>query len=386
MRGAEKPAPAVAVAVAAAALVLAWQALTVHYNYGGNWTGLFCTGAGFTVPPPLAAGTYRSVNAGGYDGQFYRYMAHDPFFRRGYAAYIDNPRFRCGRILLPLAAYILALGRQEWIDPAFVAVVLASILLGVYWTARYAALHRRHPAWGLLFLAVPATVTSLDRMLLDAALTALFAAFLVAAERRQWRTLYVVSVLACLTKETGLLLPAGCVLTCLGGRRWAAAARFAATALPALGWYAFVCLHTPATLSARQFSYPVVGVLARLVTVRPILDPVLGPILQVSDVLAVLGLLASFALAAVWAWRCPVRPVAYSVALFLVMGLAAGQPAHMLEAFGYARPVSPLLLFVMLQAVVSTRWVCLAAPLLVTLNACQFLGYQLIGVAKGLLS
>jgi hypothetical protein len=373
-----------AVALAAATLVLTWQALTVRYNYGGNWTALFCTGASFTVPPPLAAGTYRFAHTAGYDGQFYRYVAHDPFFRRGYAAYIDNPPFRCGRILVPLAAYALALGRQEWIDGAFVAVVLASIFLGVYWTARYAALHGRHPAWGLLFLAVPATVTSIDRMLLDAALTALFAGYLVAAERRQWRTLYVLSVLACLTKETGLLLPAGYVLSCLGGRRWAAAARFAATAVPALGWYAFVFLHAPALPSAQQFSYPVVGVLARLFTARPLPDPVLGPILQVTDALAVLGLLGSFALAALWAWRFPVRPVAISVALFLAMGLATGQPAHMLEAFGYARPVSPLLLFVMLQAVVSVRWVGLAAPLAITLNVCQFLGYQLIGVVRGL--
>ena len=385
MRDFAKPGPAIAVAVGAAMLVLAWQALTVRYNYGGNWTGLFCTGASFTVPAPLAAGTYRVADAGGYDGQFYRYIAHDPFFRWGYAAYIDNPRFRYGRILVPLVAYALALGRQEWIDAGFIAVVLASILLGVYWTARYAALHGRHPAWGLLFLAVPATVTSLDRMLLDGALTALFAAYLLAAERREWRTLYVLCVLACLTKETGLLLPAGCVLACAGGRRWAAAARFAATAVPALGWYAFVFLHTPALPAARQFSHPVVGILARLFTARPIPDPVLGSVLQVTDALAVLGLLGSFALAALWAWRSPVRPVAISVALFLAMGLAAGQPAHMLEAFGYARPVSPLLLFVMLQAVVSARWAGLAAPLLITLNVCQFLGYQLIGVVKGLL-
>jgi hypothetical protein len=222
-------------------------------------------------------------------------------------------------------------------------------------------------------------------MLLDVAVTALFAAYLVAAERREWRTLGVLCVLACLTKETGLLLPAGCVLACLGGRRWAAAAGFAATAVPALGWYAFVFLHTPAVLSARQLSSPVVGILARLATVRPAPEPLLGPILQVSDALAILGLMGSFVLAALWAWRFPVRPVAISVMLFLALGLAAGQPAHLLDAFGYARPVSPLLLFVMLQAVVSARWVGLAAPLLVTLNVCLFMGRQLIGVVRGLL-
>jgi hypothetical protein len=41
-------------AFAAIFLVWTWQALTVRYSYGGNWTGLFCTGAVFPYPPALA--------------------------------------------------------------------------------------------------------------------------------------------------------------------------------------------------------------------------------------------------------------------------------------------------------------------------------------------
>jgi hypothetical protein len=40
--------------------VLGWQALTVQANYGGNWTGLFRTGATMPVPEPLAASTLRN--------------------------------------------------------------------------------------------------------------------------------------------------------------------------------------------------------------------------------------------------------------------------------------------------------------------------------------
>ena len=88
------------IALLAALLVLAWQATTVHFNYAGNWTGLFCTGASLPVPPELDAGTVRSVHPIGYDGQMYRYIAHDPFFQRDYARYVDDDRLRYRRCLL----------------------------------------------------------------------------------------------------------------------------------------------------------------------------------------------------------------------------------------------------------------------------------------------
>jgi hypothetical protein len=46
------------------------------------------------------------------------------------------------------------------------------VFLGCYWIGRFAVLHRRHPLWGLLFLAVPAVLVSIDRMTVDVALAA----------------------------------------------------------------------------------------------------------------------------------------------------------------------------------------------------------------------
>jgi len=48
-------------------LVFAWTSLRVHDTFGGNWTGLFCTGTNFTVPDQLAGTTIR-FNGDGYDG------------------------------------------------------------------------------------------------------------------------------------------------------------------------------------------------------------------------------------------------------------------------------------------------------------------------------
>lgn len=180
-------------ALVAVLLVLAWQTLTVHANYAGNWTGLFCTGRLVRAPDSLAPATWRDASSRGYDGQYYRFIAHDPFLRLGTAAYLDAPLLRSRRILVPLLAWVVAGGRQELVDIAYVLVVAAFIFGGVYWLGGLMVEQRRHAACGLLFLAVPATIVSIDRMTVDvalAALTACFAYQLTAGrERGLWFTL-----------------------------------------------------------------------------------------------------------------------------------------------------------------------------------------------------
>jgi hypothetical protein len=64
-------------------VVLAWQALTVNFNYQGDWSALFYTGAYTRVPPTITnEGTFRIANDPGFDGQFYHFIAHDPFLRK----------------------------------------------------------------------------------------------------------------------------------------------------------------------------------------------------------------------------------------------------------------------------------------------------------------
>ena len=325
------------------------------------------------VPQDLAAGTFRFEHPKGYDGQFYRYVAHDPLFLRGYAGVVDDARLRYRRALVPMLAWALAAGRPEWIDLTFIAVVLASIGMGVYWSSRYAMLHGRHPAWGLVFLLTPATLTSVDRMLVDATLTALFAGFLVAAEQGAQRRLFFLCMLACLTRETGFLMAGACVLYWLMHRRYRAAAGFAAATVPAVAWYGFVALNSAPSHASSIVTYPLVGILRRLFTIRSYADPILGSTLQVTDALAVLGLLASFALAGYWCWRRKLEPEQVCICLFLGLGLVLGSPEHMTEAVGYGRPVSPLLLFVLLQAIRAGTWFAMAPPMLVTLSAGMYL-------------
>jgi hypothetical protein len=70
--------------------------------YGDNWSALFYHVEIFPLPPELEAGTYH-VHGGGYDGQFYRLLAHDPLLQEGYAQYADAPQLRFRRILVPFS-------------------------------------------------------------------------------------------------------------------------------------------------------------------------------------------------------------------------------------------------------------------------------------------
>lgn len=375
-----KPLGTAALAVLA---VLVWLGLNVHANFQGNWTGLFCTGEQFRVPPDLDAGTWRCRSSAGYDGQFYRYVAHDPFFQKGYAAYMDKPHFRYRRGLVPLLAWTLALGRAEWIDAAFIAVVLGSVFLGVYWSARFLALRGRHRAWGLVFLLVPATITSVDRMLTDATLAACFAGFLLYAARKSWGGVYGVCTAAVLVRDTGLLLTAAVVVYWLLNRRWRRAAVHSTAVLPALGWYAFVAAHAPAVPTPGNIDFPLVAFIWRLSYVPVDPNPAVQVFLRVLGILGLAGLVGSLALVVRWAWKRDPGPGEICALSFGAVALVLGQGV-MTDAYAWGRAVSPLLLFVMFEAITRRAWRALIPPLLVTASVGIMLGSLALNVVKTL--
>jgi hypothetical protein len=57
----------------------------------------------------------------------------------------------------------------------------------------------------------------------------------------------------------------------------------------------------------------------------------------------------------------------------------------MVEAFGFARPVSPLLLWIMIEAVSRKTWNAMAPPLLVSLNVSLVFASPLVTVVNGVL-
>ena len=369
-----------------AALVLSWQALTVRYNYAGNWSGLYCTGANVRIPPALAGeNIYRVGNPNGWDGQFYHLIAHDPLAAHGMSKYIDLPRLRYRRILIPGLAWLLALSDGEHIDTAYRAVVLLFFGLGAYWLSSLAALYGHSRAWSLAFVCTPAAIVSMDRMALDVGLAAFVMAFAVYSRNDEagWK-LFPVLALAALVRDTGLLLVAAYCLWLLVRKRVRRAVIFAAAALPTLAWYTYIALQTPPPAHGRRIAPPLSGVLDRLV--HPMtypFSPVANSVIQGFDYLAVAGILLALAIAFPVARKTGFSSRGWAMVLFVLLGVFVWQPGDWVEAYDYGRILSPLLILLALEPLDQFAWLPLA-PLCLVLPRCVFqMAPQALAVLRG---
>ncbi len=370
-----------------AVLVFFWQFLTVRYNYQGRWSALYCTGEQNQQPPELAGeNIYIFPATRGYDGQMYHYIAHDPFMSRGFDGFVDAPRVRYRRILIPLAAQAMALGEDARVDMAFRGIVLFAVFLGGYWLSAFCASAGLSEWLGFAFLAIPATLVSIDRMTVDVALGALCVAFaLYAAKQSEWR-LYGVLLFAPLVRETGLLLLAGYVLSLLWKRRLRAALIFCTAALPTLVWYAYVQLQTASENITGFSRIPFQGLAARLVTPYHYpFGPLVSGVSTILDYAALTGILLAVILAVRLAWRRMWGPVEMSIYVYTLFAAFLFSPGAWEEVYAFGRTLSPLLLLLGLYGMSKRQWI-LALPLLLVVprTVIQF-GPQVAGVVRGLL-
>ena len=356
--------------------VLAWQSLTVHANYDGNWTGLFRTGSAQAVPADLLADTHRNAHPRGYDGQFYRFLAHDPLLRNGTEAYLDSPALRARRMLAPLLAWLLAAGRPGVIDAAYILLVAGSIFAGVYWMSRIMAHHGRSPAWGLSFLAVPAVLVGIDTMTVDVVLAALIACFAwqVQTGRRRWLWLTVAA--APLVRETGLALAAACVIAALSRREWRNAGRWTTAAIPILLWSAYLQTLFPQTATTASTTFPVwylprmpPGIASAFLVQAPYanLSASVGALVRVMDRACLIAVLTAAALALLQFRLGRQRETTLVMCSFAAFVPLLGLPGIWIPVYGYSRLVSPLLLLLLTTYGAKLRGSAFAAVLIVCL-------------------
>jgi hypothetical protein len=348
----------VSTALACALLGWAWQCLVVNTRYQGNWTALFCTGSSFAAPPALAGERiYVFPNSAGYDGQFYHYAAHDPLVRGGMQRYMDVPRRRYERILLPAMAFALALGHQPFIDAAFIATNLLFLFLGAWWLGRLLETFGFRPQWAALFVLAPATLISLDRLTVDLAFAALCIGFALYVRLKQDVGVYGMVALACLSRETGFVLAAAACLPLLAQRRFAKAAAFATATLPAAAWYLYLASQTPADPDAQAAHLmPLAGIVK--VMILPFSYSVADSsrtILQWLDRMALLGFVLA-ALLTVWiVRRTRFGPVEAAMVLWSGLGLCLPKIVWA-EPFAGPRLFTPLLILVMVLGMPLLRW------------------------------
>jgi hypothetical protein len=191
-------------------------------------------------------------------------------------------------------------------------------------------------------------------------------------------------MLAALTRETGLLLGIALVSDRLLQRDWRRAAWFASSAIPAVVWYGYVAWELP-----HEGSYPsgipVWGLISRLLLFRTYPDPRLQLLLRVTDVLAVLGLAISIIVAARWLLQRRLGPVSLCVALFAVLGLTLDGQDYMIDSMSFGRLVSPLLLWVMIEAVSRQTWAAIAPPMMISLSVGLVFANPVLTILKTML-
>jgi hypothetical protein len=142
------------VALTALLLYAAWVGWAHHI--GHDWREWANPGTRFVsasgTSPAIARDAPHATSDIGYDGQFFLYIARDP---AGAVPYLDNASYRYGRIVYPLAARGLALGRQDAIPLALVVLNLLAVAVGTWAVAAWLR-RERFPEWfALLYAAYP---------------------------------------------------------------------------------------------------------------------------------------------------------------------------------------------------------------------------------------
>jgi len=377
-----------ALACLAAAAIVAWWALAAEFAYGGHWNALYCTGSRIRMPAWIESreAIYRASGPVGYDGQWFHVLAHKPLELRECARYLDAPRLRVQRILLPLAAWLLAWGKFEWVDPAYFALIASWLAAGVWWTARLAELRGASPLWGLVFLLLPSSISSVDRVLADGPLVAAAAGFFYFAETGRWRAAWLMAALAPFIRETGLLLAAAACMAWLWQRRWKAVAAWAVAGAPFIAW-----VHSLRDLPG-GVGFEWKGLFAS--AVRLVTQPTDYPFqtwlrrtLQAMDLASLAGMLAACALGVSLLWRrrqecgsarCVARwtGVLFSAAALVIVHL---EPRHAWDDFySYGRVFSPIFLVLWLEGLEQGR---LLLPAAVQAPVAARMGLQLASPA-----
>jgi hypothetical protein len=368
----------------ATSICLGWLYLNTHFLRADNWTSVFYTGARMPIPPALAdEHIYQFPGVVGYDAQLYHLIAHDPLFKRGFARFMDDARFRYRRILVPGLAALLSLGHSNWVDPAYIAVVLAFVYLGSYWFARWSMSHNLASAWGLLFLVIPATLVTVLLMVVDGALAALTVGAIWYAERQHSARLYLVLACAGLAREIGVFMVAGYCLWLLVQRKPLRALVFGTAAVPLLLWLWFVQLHTEPSALTILTAIPFLG-LYRAIVGHWIYQQ---PILLVLDFVAIGGMLLAFTFAIYYFLRRETRnQAAFMVAGFVLLGIFIGNSNIWPEVNSFGRVFSPVLLFVAMTGLLRGNWWTLAPIALIDLRIGAVFVYHAGAVAHAILS
>jgi hypothetical protein len=178
-------------------------------RYGGDPMMFVLAGTRYSQSDP--------EGAPGYDGQFAYYIARDP---AGGHVYCDVPSYRYQRILYPVLAWALGLGQPEAVPWTLIAINVAALAGGTYFTERLLEVHRVGRWYALAYGLFGGLVAGLRLDLTEPLAYGLVQAGLWAFCRERRWTAGGLLALSALTKETTLVALAGLLLYLALERRW----------------------------------------------------------------------------------------------------------------------------------------------------------------------
>jgi hypothetical protein len=243
--------------------------LTCHDR--GEILGFFRLGTFLPPSPYLGSVPAHVVSKGelGYDGQFFLALALDPCLSQpGSIASLDNPRYRYRRILYPLFAFMLSLGRKAWI-PYLLVLVNAACMVGIVFPSALWFRDEGDSSWWALFVLgitggwtvfFLSTADLLAGFLLILSLTVYLRGFSWVAA--------VAMAAAGMTHETTLLVLSVFWLDALFRKDWKSLFLFTLSPVPAVLWNLHIFHTLPPARSTtgifENFTYPLGGVIAKI--------------------------------------------------------------------------------------------------------------------------
>lgn len=210
--------------------------------YGGNTSGLLNIGTKFYDRNPLVnerpdlRAALHLIDGGGYDAQFFYFMAFDPLITRyshrprSYDRVADAPPYRFGRIGFTWLTWAFSGGREHRFPATMVAIILGSLGLCAALLSLLAHRYGLSSWYGLVILIIPGFWQSAVLTLPEPLTLVFVLGGLLAAAGQRWFLTGVCLAMAMLIRETGgaivLAIPAAIFLA--GHRRAALMVAFIA--------------------------------------------------------------------------------------------------------------------------------------------------------------
>jgi hypothetical protein len=347
--------------------VFLWAAMLIavaQVKFRGDLRGLLFLGERFYHPQALA--DVPRVGRVGYDGQFYAAIATDPFLRSPETLKsLDAPAYRATRILVPMVAWFVSLGRPRAAVVAYQGLCWTLSIVAVGVVAVWLRRRGSSPWWALLLAANAGLVTAMFRTTLDGAAVCFVVATLwLAAQDRRGEGLAAAAA-GDLCRESSCIVPLALVVHQLGERRYRRALGYAVIPLiPVIAWQAYMqAVWHPNVRLPASVTVPVVALAGKLGAVlrgghllpSPEFWGTLGVCLTVAAGVAVavrrrrfepdrLVFIAFAVLALFLAPRAYADAYGFSrhliVAPFLAVPVAAGEPNRWLRALLISGPLA----------------------------------------------